>query len=85
MIVSQIFMQRLTPTPSSDPAQKMMMNIMPLVFGFIFWWQSSGLVLYWLTSNLVGIVQQLFINRFSNNTALVAVPVDKKQPKRIRK
>jgi YidC/Oxa1 family membrane protein insertase len=40
-----------------------MMLIMPLVFGFMFYSVSSGLVLYWLTSNLVGIAQQIFINR----------------------
>ncbi|MCW5964015.1 MAG: membrane protein insertase YidC [Bryobacterales bacterium] len=82
MVVSQIFMQRLTPTPSTDPTQKMMMNTMPLVFGVIFWWASSGLVLYWLTSNLVGIVQQLFINKFTDNTALVPVVAEKKSIKR---
>lgn len=82
MVVSQIFMQRLTPTPSSDPTQKMMMTTMPLVFGVIFWWASSGLVLYWLTSNLIGIVQQLFINKFTENSALVPVVVDTKSKRR---
>lgn len=82
MVVSQIFMQRLTPTPSSDPTQKMMMTTMPLVFGVIFWWASSGLVLYWLTSNLIGIVQQLFINKFTQNGAVVAVAADTKTKRR---
>jgi membrane protein insertase Oxa1/YidC/SpoIIIJ len=36
---------------------------MPLVFGFMFYNMSSGLVLYWLTGNLVGIAQQLFFNK----------------------
>jgi YidC/Oxa1 family membrane protein insertase len=40
-----------------------MMLLMPLLFGFMFYSASSGLVLYWLTSNLVGIVQQYFINK----------------------
>ncbi len=82
MVVSQIFMQKLTPSPSTDPTQKMMMNTMPLVFGVIFWWASSGLVLYWLTSNLVGIVQQLFINKFTDSSALVPVVVESKSTKR---
>ncbi|MCU0228160.1 MAG: membrane protein insertase YidC, partial [Bryobacterales bacterium] len=82
MVVSQIFMQRLTPSPSTDPTQKMMMNTMPLVFGVIFWWASSGLVLYWLTSNLVGIVQQLFINKFTESSAVVPVVVESKASKR---
>jgi len=40
-----------------------MMQFMPLMFGFFFYSMSSGLVLYWLTGNLVGIVQQMVINR----------------------
>ncbi|MDZ7637482.1 MAG: membrane protein insertase YidC [Bryobacterales bacterium] len=82
MVVSQIFMQRLTPTPSSDPTQKMMMTTMPLVFGVIFWWASSGLVLYWLTSNLIGIVQQVFINKFTATSAVVPVAAETKTKRR---
>jgi YidC/Oxa1 family membrane protein insertase len=63
MIVAQFYMQKMTPTPSTDPNQQKMMMFMPLIFGFMFWSASSGLVLYWLTSNLVGIVQQWFINK----------------------
>jgi YidC/Oxa1 family membrane protein insertase len=54
----------MTPSPGVDPNQQKMMLFMPLVFGYIFWFLSSGLVLYYLTSNLVGIAQQLIINRF---------------------
>jgi len=35
-----------------------------LMFTFMFWSQSSGLVLYWLTSNVIGIIQQVFINKY---------------------
>ncbi len=63
MIGAQFFMQKMTPNPSADPNQQRMMLLMPLIFGFMFYNMSSGLVLYWLTSNLVGIVQQWFINR----------------------
>ena len=41
-----------------------MMMFMPLFFGFIFYNYQSGLVLYWLTGNLVGIAQQWAMNRF---------------------
>ena len=47
-----------------------MMMFMPLVFGFMFYNFSSGLVLYYLTSNLVGIAQQWFFNRTSVAEAL---------------
>jgi len=63
MIVSQFIMQKMTPNPGMDPQQAKMMMFMPLMFGFFFYNLSSGLVLYWLTSNLAGILQQWFINR----------------------
>ena len=63
MIIAQFDMQKMTPNPSADPSQQKMMMFMPLVFGFMFCSASSGLVLYWLTSNLVGIAQQWFINK----------------------
>jgi YidC/Oxa1 family membrane protein insertase len=63
MIVSQFVMQQMTPSPGMDPSQAKMMKFMPLMFGFLFYNFSSGLVLYWLTSNLVGIGQQWAVNR----------------------
>jgi YidC/Oxa1 family membrane protein insertase len=63
MVITQFIMQKMTPNPSVDPAQAKMMQFMPLMFGFFFYSMSSGLVLYWLTGNLVGILQQWLINR----------------------
>jgi YidC/Oxa1 family membrane protein insertase len=63
MIVSQFVMQQMTPNPGMDPSQAKMMKFMPLMFGFLFYNFSSGLVLYWLTSNLVQIGQQWMVNR----------------------
>jgi YidC/Oxa1 family membrane protein insertase len=64
MIVSQFIQQKMTPTqPGGDPAQQKVMMFMPVMFGVMFWSQASGLVLYWLTSNLVNIGQQWFFNR----------------------
>jgi YidC/Oxa1 family membrane protein insertase len=62
MIVSQFFMQKMTPQPAGDPSQQKMMMFMPLIFGFMFYNFPSGLVLYYLTSNLVGMGQQWFFN-----------------------
>jgi YidC/Oxa1 family membrane protein insertase len=69
MTVSMIAMQKMTPTPSADPVQAKMMLAMPLVFGFMLAFTSSGLVLYWLTSNLVGITQQYLMNRYGPTAA----------------
>jgi YidC/Oxa1 family membrane protein insertase len=63
MIATQFIMQKMTPTTGGDPAQQKVMMFMPLMFGFMFYSASSGLVLYWLTSNLVNIAQQWFFNR----------------------
>ena len=65
MIASQFIMQKMTPQPAGDPAQQKMMMFMPLVFGFMFYNFPSGLVLYYLTSNLVSMAQQWFFNKTS--------------------
>jgi len=64
MIVSMFFMQKMTPMATADPNQKRMMMVMPLVFGLMFFRLASGLVLYFLAANMVGIAQQLIINRY---------------------
>jgi YidC/Oxa1 family membrane protein insertase len=64
MIISQFIQQKMTPTqPGGDPAQQKVMMFMPIMFGVMFWSAAAGLVLYWLTSNLVNIGQQWFFNR----------------------
>jgi YidC/Oxa1 family membrane protein insertase len=63
MIATQFWLQKMTPATTADPAQQKMMLFMPLVFGFMFYGVSSGLVLYWLTGNIVSIAQQWFFNR----------------------
>ena len=65
MIASQFIMQKMTPQAGGDPAQQKMMMFMPLVFGFMFYNFPSGLVLYYLTSNLVSMGQQWFFNKTS--------------------
>src|ERR1043166_1762472 len=80
LIVTQFLSQKMTPSPGMDPAQQKMMLIMPLALGFMFYYQSAGLVLYWLTGNLVGIAQQWLLNRSTPTPAVVDVkPVPKKK------
>ncbi len=62
MTVSTMFQTWLNPTPP-DPVQAKMMWIMPLMFSVMFFFFPAGLVLYWLTNNILGIAQQWFINR----------------------
>ena len=62
MTGSTMFQTWLNPTPA-DPMQAKMMWIMPLVFSVMFFLFPAGLVLYWLTNNILGIAQQWFINK----------------------
>ena len=78
LIVTQFLTQRMTPpSPGMDPAQQKMMMLMPLVLGFMFYYASSGLVLYWLTGNLVAIVQQWIMNRTMKVPVIETRPVSK--------
>lgn len=64
MVISQFFFQLFTPSPGVDQQQqKMMAFTMPLFSGWICWHYASGLALYWAGSNLIGIGQQMIINR----------------------
>jgi YidC/Oxa1 family membrane protein insertase len=64
MAIAMIIQQKLTPTANVDPAQARMMMLMPIVMTFMFLLVSSGLALYWLTGSVVGVAQQVFINRY---------------------
>ena len=64
MGATMVFQQRLQPA-GGDPMQRKMMMAMPVVFTFLFLSAPSGLVVYWLTSNVIGIGQQLLTNRIA--------------------
>jgi YidC/Oxa1 family membrane protein insertase len=62
MTGTTMFQTWLNPTPP-DPVQAKMMWIMPLVFSAMFFVFPAGLVLYWLTNNILSIAQQYLINK----------------------
>lgn len=62
MTATTLLQTWLNPTPP-DPVQAKMMWIMPLVFSVMFFVFPAGLVLYWITNNLLSIAQQWVINR----------------------
>ena len=62
MGLSMFAQQKLSPT-SADPIQKNMMLLMPVVFTVMFLNFASGLVLYWITNNILSILQQYYVNR----------------------
>ncbi len=65
MIVSMYAQQAMTPS-TADPAQKKIFMFMPLIWGVLFKDMPSGLVLYWLFSNVLTVVQQMIINRLGD-------------------
>jgi YidC/Oxa1 family membrane protein insertase len=54
--------QTLTGSSIPDPMQRRIMMFMPLMFTWFFKDLPSGLVLYWLVNNILGIGQQYLIN-----------------------
>lgn len=61
---TMVLQQWMTPS-AGDPMQKKMMLLMPVVFTYMFLSFPSGLVLYWLVSNVLSIGQQLLTNRLT--------------------
>lgn len=59
---SMYLQQKMTPT-TADPTQARIMQMLPVIFTFMFLNFASGLVLYWFVNNLLSILQQQLINR----------------------
>jgi YidC/Oxa1 family membrane protein insertase len=80
MGLSMYLVSKMTPMTATDPQQQMMMKIMPVTMAGIFMISpiSSGLALYILTSSVVGIAQQWYLNR----THPVPVPAKPARGKR---
>ncbi|HEX9427398.1 MAG TPA: membrane protein insertase YidC, partial [Candidatus Polarisedimenticolia bacterium] len=72
MGATMLVQQMMTSATIADPAQRRMMMIMPIMFTGFFINLPSGLVLYWLTSNLLGILQQYLINKEVESEAKTA-------------
>jgi len=63
MGASMWFQQKLNPAPV-DPLQQKIFAALPIIFTVFFAFFPSGLVLYWLTNNLLSIAQQYYITRY---------------------
>ena len=67
MGASMLLQQKMSPQ-TGDPQQRQMMMWMSVIFTFMFYQFPSGLLLYWFVSNLIGISQQLIVNRGQRKT-----------------
>ncbi|WP_457913564.1 membrane protein insertase YidC [Candidatus Gillettellia adelgis] len=63
MGVTMFVIHKVSPNTATDANQQKIMNFMPIIFTVFFLWFPSGLVLYYIVSNLVTIIQQQFIYR----------------------
>jgi YidC/Oxa1 family membrane protein insertase len=61
MTLTTMLQTALNPTPP-DPMQAKLMWFMPLIFSVMFFFFPAGLVLYWITNNILSIAQQWIIN-----------------------
>jgi len=64
--ITMWFMQKLNPQPT-DPMQARIMQMLPIVFTIMFLWFPAGMVLYWVTNNLLSIAQQYVITKQIEN------------------
>ena len=82
MGASMVFQQRLQPA-GTDPMQQKIMMLMPVMFTVMFLWAPSGLVIYWLTSNIFNIGQQLVTNKIAGppRTRQVRPPAERQVKK----
>jgi YidC/Oxa1 family membrane protein insertase len=74
VIVSMVMSQLFMPSPGVDQAQQRMMAfMMPAIFGVMMWSIGSGVALYWAGSNLIGVGQQMVMNRTSMGREMRAI------------
>ena len=66
IVISTFLVQKMTPSSGMDPKQQQMMTLMmPLMIGFFSYSLPSGLSVYWVVGNIIGIAQQYVMNRSS--------------------
>ncbi|MDO8661709.1 MAG: membrane protein insertase YidC [Candidatus Omnitrophota bacterium] len=66
MALGMFFQQKLTSAQATGPSaeqQKLMLIVMPIMFGFIFYHMPAGLVLYWLINSILMLVFQLRLSK----------------------
>ena len=72
MVATQVWSSLTMPGAKDNKQTQYMIWMMPLLFFFMFYNVSSGLVLYWTVMNILGIVQQEYMNRMQKNKPAVA-------------
>jgi YidC/Oxa1 family membrane protein insertase len=81
MGISMMVMQKIQPT-TMDPTQAKMMLMLPVAMTFLFVNFPAGLVLYWLTNNVLSIVQQFVTDHLFFRTPATALTTDEQGGKK---
>ncbi len=81
MGISMVVMQKIQPT-TMDPTQAKVMLMLPAFMTFLFINFPAGLVLYWLTNNVLTIVQQFVTDRFIFRTPTMPPTTDEQGDKK---
>ena len=69
MVGTQVVQTKMT-SVTTDPNQKTMMYLMPLIMLYFFWTMPSGVTLYWTIQNVLSIVQQTVTNKLGKKNQL---------------
>jgi len=77
MGASMYFQQKITPSNITDPLQEKIFKFFPVIMTVFFVTFPSGLVLYWLTNNILSIAQQYYINRAYDKHKAAAIAAHK--------
>lgn len=81
MGISMVVMQKIQPT-TMDPTQAKVMLMLPVLMTFLFINFPAGLVLYWLTNNVLSIAQQFVTDRFIFRTPATVPTTDEQGGKK---
>jgi YidC/Oxa1 family membrane protein insertase len=76
--------QKISMVESNDPTQKAMLYLMPLMMAWIALKMPAGLPLYWVVFNILGIFQQLYVNKVHKSAKLdtgIGIQVDEQKIK----
>jgi YidC/Oxa1 family membrane protein insertase len=78
MGASMYFQQKITPSNITDPLQEKIFKFFPVIMTVFFVTFPSGLVLYWLTNNILSIAQQYYINLAYEKHKVAVAKVEEK-------
>jgi len=78
---STFWQQKVSMPSTTDPTQRYMLYFMPLLIGYFAYKFPAGLALYWVVFNLIGSVQQIYINKQSKKKAKATVEADQIEAK----